>query len=292
MRVLFATDGFGPARSGERSIARLFDPNEVSIEVLTVEPDPIDEVLPIDAYLELKKLGMKELGAERVAREAARHLEEAGFRTAPTWRKGHPVREILHAAEVGSFDLIVLGASHETWLGNALLGSVSTHVLHEGRSSILLAHRTPSGSGKILFGVDGSRDSTEAVQLAAGVLDPSRCSAEVATVVRHPLPNVAMSPMGPFSAVSMDPETENERIEVARHIAHRSALPLLDRGFALEEAVLVGRAGPQLLKEAENIGADLVVVGSRGRGFVRRTLLGSVGDQIAHHAPAALIHRS
>lgn len=53
----------------------------------------------------------------------------------------------------------------------------------------------------------------------------------------------------------------------------------------------MGSPGPQLLKEAENVGADLVVVGSRGSGAVRRTLLGSVGDQVLRHAPATLIGR-
>jgi nucleotide-binding universal stress UspA family protein len=59
----------------------------------------------------------------------------------------------------------------------------------------------------------------------------------------------------------------------------------------MEEAVLVGRPGHQLLEEAQDIGADLVVVGSRGRGVMSRTLLGSVSDQVARHAPATFVGR-
>jgi nucleotide-binding universal stress UspA family protein len=36
-------------------------------------------------------------------------------------------------------------------------------------------------------------------------------------------------------------------------------------------------------------GADLLVVGSRGRGAVERTFFGSVATQISHHAPCPLV---
>jgi nucleotide-binding universal stress UspA family protein len=292
MRVLFATDGFKPARVGEELILGLFDRAKVSIDVLAVEPDPIDEVLPIDTYLEMKKLNMDVLGAEGVAREAAGHLAEAGFTTSRSMRKGDPVDEIIAAATEGAHDLIVVGASHDSWLGNTLLGSVSTHVLHSTPTSILLAHRPPNGPGRVLFGDDGSSDSMRAINLAVRVLDPKRCSAEVVTVIHHPQTLLPLYPPGAWpGAAPYSDDTEQERIKSARRMVQRSSRPLKDAGFEVEEVILVGSPTSQLLKEADRIGADLVVVGSRGSGPIRRTLLGSVGEQMARHAPAALVAR-
>jgi nucleotide-binding universal stress UspA family protein len=294
MRVLFATDGFKPAREGEQLITELFTREGVSIDVVCVEPEPLDEVVPLDTYLEMKRLDMPVLGAEAVAHEAAERLGAAGFETTFKSRRGDPSDELIEVLEQGSYDLIVLGASHGSWLGNALLGSVSTHVLHHSPTSVLLTHRAPTGSGKVLFGVDGSKGASSAVELCSRLLDPARCTAHIATVVSHPIATAEIVPPGvfPFPAPSYDPTRERDRIEGGRRVGRGAATTLTDAGFRVEGTVLLGRAGPHLLKEADNIGADLVVVGSRGLGAVRRAVLGSVGEQVARHASAALVVRS
>lgn len=291
MRILFATDGFQPAQAGEKVVAALFDRAKVQIETFSVEPDPVDEVVPIDTYLEMKRSKMSALGAEAVAAEAAKRLADEGFSTTSSFRKGDPVDEIIGAAENGDFDLVVLGASHDSWLGNTLLGSVSTHVLHGVGRPVLVAHRAPSGTGKILFGVDGSEGAASAIELGAAILDPLRCATEVVTVVHHPLASVSVYPGGFPSPVSYPDDAERERIEAGRRLVHRAIRPLEDGGFKVEEVVLVGGITSQILKEGDSIGADLLVVGSRGQGAVRRTLMGSISEQIARHAPAALIVR-
>jgi nucleotide-binding universal stress UspA family protein len=289
MRILFATDGFRPARAGEEMIVGLFDRAKVQIEVFSVEPDPVVIRPTMDGYLDLTRSDMPVLGAEAVAREAADRLAKEGFTTTFDAANGDPVDEILSAAEKGAFDLIVLGASHDSWLGNTLLGSVSTHVLHGARRPVLVAHRPPSGRARILFGVDGSAGAASAIEFATNILDAARCTTEVAMVVHHPI--AAAYPVGFPTPVSYSGNSERERIEAARRLIQRAGRPLKDAGFAVDEAVLVGGITSQLLKEAENIGADLVVVGSRGLGTMRRTLMGSTSEQMARHAPAGLVSR-
>ena len=54
---------------------------------------------------------------------------------------------------------------------------------------------------------------------------------------------------------------------------------------SVTEAHLVsGRADEEIIFLAEQVGADLVVVGSRGLGGIRRALLGSVSDSVVRHA--------
>jgi nucleotide-binding universal stress UspA family protein len=178
-------------------------------------------------------------------------------------------------------------------MGSVLLGSVSMPVLHHAPCSVLVTHRAPTGSDKVVLGVDGSRGSTDALHLAAGILDPARCSILVASVAPYPpIPLVVPYPGGTYVGHSRHYDRlEKERIERARNLAEKAASYLRKNGFDAEAVVLEGSPGPQLLKEADGSNADLVVVGSRGVGALHRALLGSVSDQVARHAPATLIGR-
>lgn len=58
-----------------------------------------------------------------------------------------------------------------------------------------------------------------------------------------------------------------------------------DTGARVSRAHLrMGRPDAEILELAEELGADLIVVGSRGLGGLRRTLLGSVSDSVVRHA--------
>jgi nucleotide-binding universal stress UspA family protein len=46
----------------------------------------------------------------------------------------------------------------------------------------------------------------------------------------------------------------------------------------------VGRPDAEIVKLAEEIGAGLIVMGSRGRGGIRRAVMGSVSDSVVRHA--------
>jgi nucleotide-binding universal stress UspA family protein len=183
-----------------------------------------------------------------------------------------------------------LGGHHESWLGNALLGSVSLHVLHHARTSVLVAHRAPTGSGRILFGTDGSRGAGIALRTLGLALDRGRAQVEVASVVPPRTPIVVPLAPGVHLSPLQDPDVLDAH-EKARDEVARCADSLRARGITTTTALLTGSPGAQLLKEADNIGADLVVVGSRGLGPVRRAMVGSVGDRIVRHAPAALVAR-
>ncbi|MBW3645365.1 MAG: universal stress protein [Actinobacteria bacterium] len=50
-----------------------------------------------------------------------------------------------------------------------------------------------------------------------------------------------------------------------------------------------GDAGPAICEVAADVGADVVVVGSHGSGFVRRVLVGSVSQHVVHHSPCPVL---
>jgi nucleotide-binding universal stress UspA family protein len=293
MRILFATDGSAPAREGEGLITSLFDRSRADIRVIAVTPEPTYDLLAPYGVVEPPRSDVPILDADRVAQSAAEHLAESGFTASSTSARGDPALEILKAIESGPYGLVVLGASHSTWMGNLLLGRVSMHVLHHAPCSVVVTHRAPTGTGRVLVGADGSEGARSSLRSAAEVLDRDRCTIEVATVVSHPWMFVATYPAGTFLGHAPDPQgLERERIEQGRVIARRASAEASAASFkTMEEAVLVGRPGHQLLEEAEDIGADLVVVGSRGMGAMGRAFLGSVSDQVARHGPATFVGR-
>lgn len=67
---------------------------------------------------------------------------------------------------------------------------------------------------------------------------------------------------------------------------------LLARQFSnstIDTVVELGRPAQVIVEMAETWGADLIVVGSHGRGFWGRLGLGSVSDAIVHHAPCSVL---
>jgi nucleotide-binding universal stress UspA family protein len=61
------------------------------------------------------------------------------------------------------------------------------------------------------------------------------------------------------------------------------------KGPAVESAVVIGSPSQEILTAANEPGVDLVVVGARGLGPIKRLVLGSVSERVVHHAPCAVL---
>lgn len=59
-----------------------------------------------------------------------------------------------------------------------------------------------------------------------------------------------------------------------------------------ELVVLEGSAGPAICDLAASLPASVIVLGTRGRGGIRRAVLGSVSDHIVRHAPCVVLTRN
>jgi nucleotide-binding universal stress UspA family protein len=80
-------------------------------------------------------------------------------------------------------------------------------------------------------------------------------------------------------------EERRDRAEVAQEIAERARTSGAEATFLVWE----GDVGDGILAAAEAEHADLIVVGSRGRSGVERSLLGSVSDRIVRRAPCPVL---
>jgi nucleotide-binding universal stress UspA family protein len=137
---------------------------------------------------------------------------------------------------------------------------------------------------KIVVGVDGSENGARALRWALDYAEHigGRVIAAQAWSIS------ALAYGGPGFVAAIDP-SEYER--GARESLERVVAEVASRvpeGVEIEQRVLEGGAAETLIDLARDEGADLLVVGSRGRGGFAGLLLGSVSATLAHHTPCAL----
>jgi nucleotide-binding universal stress UspA family protein len=128
---------------------------------------------------------------------------------------------------------------------------------------------------RILVGVDGSEASHGAAELAAQIAVRFGARLTLAYVV----PRLLLPP----DAYGLDvQDVERGNREHAESILADALAKLGESGVNAEILVLSGSPAESLAEAALSGGADLIVVGSHGRGAVARVLLGSVSDRLVH----------
>ena len=132
---------------------------------------------------------------------------------------------------------------------------------------------------KILVATDGSPAALQAVELGLDLAEEH--GAQVTFVHVAPaadvLPVAGFGMAGPVSVPHRLDEHDRTSLDEALELADKRDVPALTR-------LLVGGAARQIVGYADEIDADLIVVGSRGLGAVGSTLLGSVSRKVLHDA--------
>lgn len=135
----------------------------------------------------------------------------------------------------------------------------------------------------VLLAVDGSEASEQAARMLARLPHPNRLHVTIARIVELPaLPH-------PFrSADLVDKVYRQEKFAAAETLARISAL--FDGDCVhVNNVIDRGPVGERIVQIAEDVGADLIVVGSTGRSQIGRMLLGSVSDHVATHARCSVL---
>lgn len=131
----------------------------------------------------------------------------------------------------------------------------------------------------ILAGYDGSKNAAAAVRKAAEMTHLCGAELSVLTIYRHhSLLEASLSMVRPGDPGSIDAAMRDYATETAEHgksIARESGAPDA-RAF-----IRSGHPSRSLIDFADQRGADLIVIGSRGLGSVENYLLGSVSHKIS-----------
>jgi nucleotide-binding universal stress UspA family protein len=140
----------------------------------------------------------------------------------------------------------------------------------------------------VLFCADGSDLALDALSAGLRVLGPPH-RAVICTVIEAADPTlvtgvgIAGGVMSPEDYVRMQEDRETEAQGVLEQA--RSTLGLQDA----ETLVVTGLPGPSVGDLAADLPASVVVLGTRGRGGIRRAVLGSVSDHVVRNAPCPVL---
>ena len=131
----------------------------------------------------------------------------------------------------------------------------------------------------ILLATDGSKEAQLAATTAADLTQKTNSELHVLTVgPDYPLYELPEHPAG-FEDVLRENRRE------AKEVLEQQVKRIEESGGTVKETHLrEGRADEEIVEVAEEIGAGLIVMGSRGHGRLRRALLGSVSDAVVRHA--------
>jgi nucleotide-binding universal stress UspA family protein len=140
---------------------------------------------------------------------------------------------------------------------------------------------------KVLLAFDGSEHSQAALAEVASREWPAQTEIEVLTVIHSRWPIVG-DPL--FTAASAHMESIQEQQRDAPDLLKRAVAQILEQAprLAVTSKVLEGVPHEVIVREAEDWGGDLIVLGSHGYGRVGRALLGSVAAAVAVEAPCAV----
>ncbi|HXZ57818.1 MAG TPA: universal stress protein [Gaiellaceae bacterium] len=128
---------------------------------------------------------------------------------------------------------------------------------------------------QMIIATDGSPGAREALSTGLSIAAESGAAVTLTYVRQKPLPIVG----DPFYGRSLSQELMR-----ARTVLADASVLAAEYGVEAETEVLEGDAAHRVLELARDRNADLIVVGSRGRGMVTGALLGSVSSSIVHDA--------
>ena len=133
---------------------------------------------------------------------------------------------------------------------------------------------------KILLATDGSAEATLAAQTAVDIVDKTNSELHVVYVgEEYGCPIYAVPEYEYARKIQENLEQEVRKLLDAEVEQVKAA-----GGTVVGAHFGMGRPDEEIVKLAEEIGAGLIVMGSRGRGGVRRSLMGSVSDSVVRHA--------
>ncbi|MEI2698710.1 MAG: universal stress protein [Microthrixaceae bacterium] len=142
----------------------------------------------------------------------------------------------------------------------------------------------------VLIGTDGSDDAIAAAVSGLSLLaEPTRVT--VVAVLETPGEATAGLESGFAGGMVSDAEVRTawDSAEKEGRTALERTATQLSTDAPVDLEIRTGDAGSAICQLAAEIAADVVVVGSRGRGAIRRALLGSVSSHVTNNAPCPVV---
>jgi nucleotide-binding universal stress UspA family protein len=297
MRVLIGVDGSQGSLAAVKFAGQLLTADKDAV-TLYYSPPPVSVRTVPDASGTASSL--QNYLATAVFRKAREQLPAEIQRTAENIvGTREPRSGLLIAADDRRADLIVIGARGTGPSKQPALGSLARHVVHHATIPVLVVRRgldAPKQPVHLLLASDGSDVSQHASEVLqcfswpAGTIGWTITVAESAAEGQIPEwladqlddQQLACLGMGGFARHQEEQGRLHRETE-----AWYGKLPAIFQ--AHDPLVVTGHVGDQILRAIDANRIDLVVVGARRQGPVRRLLLGSTSEYVLNHASCSVL---
>ena len=210
--------------------------------------------------------------ADRIVSNARALLSEENVNAETETIAATDVAESILQFSKQNCDLIVMGAHGENEEDPFALGSVTKRVMVHTICPTLIVKK-PTTLSNLLVCIDGSDNAIKALQYAVNLANKLDSKIVVLNVQEHLL----------RQASSKAAEELGERV-----LSKVLATAQKER-LRIEKKLEFGVPSHKIVEFAEKGKYDLVVLGSRGLGTVKRFLLGSVSDDVVHKAKCSVL---
>lgn len=202
--------------------------------------------------------------------------------------KGRAASAINETAEAVGADLLVLGGHHKPALSRFLLGSTSEKVARLASVPLLIAVDSIFRPfQRVLAAVDASHQSRAVLDVAAtfGTMDEASMRALYVWEPMDPfvVPYHSLGGVLPVGVVDSRAIVEARHREAHEQFQERVAEANEAHSVELEARLREGHAGDEIVNEADEWDADLVVMGTHGAGFFDRMMMGSRSLHVLRH---------
>ncbi|MFB6120415.1 MAG: universal stress protein [Halobacteriaceae archaeon] len=263
-RLLVGVDGSACGRRAARVAMRAAKAWDASVAVIHVAPPDEESDRGTEILAEVRELG-----------------DAVGMGVETDLERGNPPTVLTDRAHEDDADLVAVGRQGETGLTERLLGSTAERVVRRSGTPTLVVpnredvtERVPPSA--VLAPTDGSETGERAAPAAATAAAESDAPLHVVSAVD------VQSEAGVFDAGGVS-RSYVERLEAA---AEEKTASYADEAVAaapdveLQEAVVRGPPHEAIEDHTEAVGADLVVMASRGEATLAGHVLGSVADRV------------
>lgn len=141
---------------------------------------------------------------------------------------------------------------------------------------------------KILLATDGTKHSEAASEMIKNLNLNEVSELKIISIVDMAVP-LAIEMYEGFLPSTMEIEgkaKENAHLNLEKT---KTQLEKIDPNLSISTEVLFGSPDSRIVEKAEEMEADLIVVGSHGYNRWERLLLGSVSDSVIRHAPCSVL---
>jgi len=199
-------------------------------------------------------------------------------------RTGDPAEEILKEADLGQYDLVVVGRRAASTMLTTLLRPVARKVADQAPTCVLVVNEDREALRRILICTAGIKTDERVIQAGARLAGAAQAKTTILHVT-HPVPSM-------YTGLEAMEETLPELLQtdtpLAEHLREGARL-LAEKGVPAEIKLRHGMAHDEIVREAEQGDYDLIVMGPNPTKGLSRLLTEDITAQVIELAPCPVL---